>query len=148
MGPTDQCHIFVRLRPQRRSASSLKTKDRHHTTSFALCQAGKRKISANFVPGGFDDPSPVLFGILPAISRVVWPHLQAIYTTSLSCVSGQQLRALRPALPTGSHGRDRPLPTSATGAIPSPVNCPPPVRILMALTVHAAVVSGAWRRQV
>lgn len=35
--------------------SALKTKDRHHTTSFTQCQAGRRKISANFVPGGFAD---------------------------------------------------------------------------------------------
>ena len=62
MGAADQCHIFVRLRPQRRSASTLKTKDRHHTTSYALCQAGKRKISANFVPGGFIDSSPIFLG--------------------------------------------------------------------------------------
>lgn len=29
----------------------LKTKDRHHTTSRAECQAGRRKIFAIFVPG-------------------------------------------------------------------------------------------------
>lgn len=51
----DRRHIFVRLRLQRRSASALKTKDRHHTASFAQCQAGRRKISANFVPGGFGE---------------------------------------------------------------------------------------------
>lgn len=55
MGPTDQRHIFARLRFQRRSASALKTKDRHHTISWALCQAGRCKISANFVPGGCRD---------------------------------------------------------------------------------------------
>lgn len=145
MGPTDQCHIFVRLRPQRRSASSLKTKDRHHTTSFTLCQAGKRKISANFVPGGFDDRPPIFSGVQPAISRVVWLDLQAIYTTSLSCVF--RATASCPAAGSAdrkSWARHRPLPTSATGAIPSLVNCPPPVLILMALTA----LSGTWRRQV
>ncbi|SOT41331.1 hypothetical protein F01_40002 [Burkholderia cenocepacia] len=49
----DRRHIFVRLRLQRGSASALKTKDRHHTASFAQCQAGRHKISANFVPGVF-----------------------------------------------------------------------------------------------
>lgn len=146
MGTTDQCHIFVRLRPQRRSASTLKTKDRHHTTSFALCQAGKRKFSANFVPSGFEAPSSLFFRMPPPISRVVWADLQAIYMTRLSGVFRQQLRAVRPAAERKSWERHRPTPTSATGAVPSAVNCPSPVRILMALTAHSAVPSDAWCR--
>ncbi|MBN3832162.1 hypothetical protein [Burkholderia sp. Ac-20344] len=100
MGATDQCHIFVRLRPQRRSASTLKTKDRHHTTSRALCQADRRKISANFVPSGIYHLSPIPRGALLPISRVGWRNLAGD-------IRGQAFERFRRAHPEFGHGFQR-----------------------------------------